>query len=152
LRATALPTFLEQVKPIRTQGASSLRKRAWTNILFADCRRAFDAATKSDRFFKTNMPDAEKDTACEVSVKTEAICSTAISPAASFEIFAKAEFTRLAISDHVHDVRSEPYGLLWLPCAHGNRGGVCELGSMVDRCVSSLRLRIFKAQRDSHHK
>lgn len=50
---------------------------------------------------------------------------------------------RSVISGRAHDVRSESSGQLWLPCANGIRAGVYVLGLMVERCVSSLRLRLF---------
>src|SRR6056297_730405 len=53
LRATALPTFLEQVKPTRIEGSSSRRLRPCTIIAGVPWRLARAAARKSDRLRKT---------------------------------------------------------------------------------------------------
>ena|GEM_PF-1541982 len=57
---------------------------------------------------------------------------------------------RSMISDHVRDVHSEFYGLLWSTYVTESRDGVCERGSMVGMCVSSRCLRVGSAQVLSH--
>src|SRR5690606_15368399 len=144
LRATALPSFFEQVNPTRIaagSASSGWRCRAWRRKPGIPCRRPCAARRKSARFVSVR----QTETAGGVSVPRPIWPCTG----ASGGVMPCAWLSALrptGPSGLWRGARPEPCGRPWSPCAHGSRGDGRGRGSTVGRCASSRQLRFRAAQ------